>query len=55
MYKELCINLVEFRVGTSRSTIILRYFGDDSYAFIGSYISPQEAAEEMAYQIRKLY
>lgn len=55
MYKELCVNLIMFRLGQSKSTLMMRYFGDNSYSICGSYINQNEIVEELQYQIKKFY
>lgn len=54
MYKELCVHLVAFRTSQFKSITILRYFGDDSYSFLGGYANEQEVVEEMSFQVKKL-
>ena len=54
MVKEMCVNLIVLCVGTKQRLIILRYFGDNSYCFLGGYADMAEIVEELSYQVQKL-
>ena len=55
IFKQLCVYLVIFRVGQSKFVNILRYFGNNSYCILGGYSNDKEVAEELAFQVEKLY
>lgn len=55
MFKDLCVDLVTFRVDNSKFVNILRYFGDNSYCILGGYSNEKEIAKELAFQVEKLY
>lgn len=54
MYKEMCVHLVVLRVGSKNSLLILRYFGDRSYSFLGGYANIKEIVDELSFQVNKL-
>lgn len=53
-YKASDVHLIVLRVGFTHRLIILRYFGDNSYSFLGGYADMREIKEEIVHQIGQL-